>query len=130
MGPSNAGQCAWAAGPGTQERDATGMFDCIPVVVVDGDTLRCGDEMVRLLGIDAPELLGHCRPGRTCTPGDGKRSQAVLVGLVTKGGARCERYGNDRYGRPLARCSVGRIDLSCELVRRNAAVFRYSAIDC
>ena len=29
--------------------------------VVDGDPLRCGSERVRLLGIDAPELPGHCR---------------------------------------------------------------------
>ncbi len=36
----------------------------------DGDTIRCGNERIRLLGIDAPELPGHCREGRRCAPGD------------------------------------------------------------
>lgn len=31
--------------------------------VTDGDTLRCGSEWIRLLGIDALELPGHCRSG-------------------------------------------------------------------
>lgn len=38
--------------------------------VTDGDTIRCGAERIRLLGIDAPELPGHCRSGRACAPGD------------------------------------------------------------
>src|ERR1700712_1173347 len=46
--------------------------------VVDGDTLRCGNERVRLLGIDAPELPGHCRIGRACAPGDPYASTASL----------------------------------------------------
>ena len=39
--------------------------------VNDGDTLRCQDgTRIRLSGIDAPELDGHCQPGRACVPGD------------------------------------------------------------
>lgn len=38
--------------------------------VTDGDTIRCGDERIRLLAIDAPELPSHCRTGRECAPGD------------------------------------------------------------
>ncbi|MGC1270186.1 MAG: hypothetical protein WA842_06275 [Croceibacterium sp.] len=34
--------------------------------VTDGDTIRCGDERIRLLGIDAPEMGGRCREGRVC----------------------------------------------------------------
>ena len=30
-------------------------------VAIDSDTLRCGQERVRLIGIDASELAGHCR---------------------------------------------------------------------
>lgn len=43
---------------------------CVSPTVVDGDTLRCGSTRIRLSSIDAPELPGHCRPGRECTPGD------------------------------------------------------------
>ena len=35
--------------------------------VIDGDTIHCGYTRVRLAGIDAPEMPGHCQPGRACT---------------------------------------------------------------
>jgi endonuclease YncB( thermonuclease family) len=38
--------------------------------VTDGDTIRCNGERIRLLGIDTPELPGHCRKGRDCVSGD------------------------------------------------------------
>jgi endonuclease YncB( thermonuclease family) len=47
--------------------------------VTDGDTIRCGDERIRLLGIDAPELPGHCRSGRNCAPGDPYASTSSLT---------------------------------------------------
>ena len=34
--------------------------------VTDGDTIRCDGEPIRLLGIDTPEVPGHCREGRDC----------------------------------------------------------------
>lgn len=46
--------------------------------VVDGDTLRCDGGRVRLLGIDAPELPGHCAPNRDCAPGDAFESTESL----------------------------------------------------
>ena len=32
------------------------LIECPSAYVVDGDSLRCGDIRLRLLGIDAPEL--------------------------------------------------------------------------
>ena len=40
-----------------------------PCTVTDGDTIRCGDERIRLLAIDAPEMGGRCRKGRQCVAG-------------------------------------------------------------
>jgi endonuclease YncB( thermonuclease family) len=57
-------------------------FQCPAPAVVDGDTLRCGDRRVRLYGIDAPELPGHCRPGRACTPGNPYASTDNLRRLI------------------------------------------------
>ncbi len=57
-------------------------FTCRSPYVVDGDTLRCGSERVRLAGIDAPEMPGHCRPGRECTAGDAFASRDGLQALV------------------------------------------------
>jgi endonuclease YncB( thermonuclease family) len=86
-------------------------LSCI-LVAVDGDTLRCGSERIRLLGIDAPELPGHCRRGRKCVDGDPYASKAALANLVASGPATIARRGHDRYGRTLARVRVNGVDVS------------------
>lgn len=106
------------------------MFDCVPAIVIDGDSLVCGAERVRLLGIDAPELPGHCRQGRACTPGDGEAARATLERLVALEAVRCQRAGRDRFGRTLAHCWAGQVHLNCEMVVRGHAVLRYTPIDC
>lgn len=91
------------------------------LVAIDGDTLRCGKERIRLLGIDAPEMPGHCRRGRKCVPGDPYASKEALASLL-KGKALIERRGRDRYGRTLARVRVNGIDLSEIMIQRGQAV--------
>lgn len=91
------------------------------LVAIDGDTLRCGRERIRLLGIDAPELPGHCRRGRRCVEGNPVASKASLAGML-RGKALIERRGRDRYGRTLARVRVNGVDLSGYQVRVGAAV--------
>lgn len=98
--------------------------------VTDGDTLRCGDTRIRLEGIDTPEMAGHCREGRACTPGDPIAAKSNLQRLVSKGELQCERTDIDHYGRTIARCVVAQVDLSCEQVRAGHAVYRYSRISC
>jgi endonuclease YncB( thermonuclease family) len=114
------------------------LADLPPVIVCerpwvsDGDTLSCRNlpARVRLLGIDAPELPGHCNPGRQCTPGNGSASKRVLIGLVRSGPVVVRPEGYDRYDRILARVSVNGRDLSCEMLAQGAAVRRYAPIDC
>lgn len=92
------------------------------LVAVDGDSLRCGRERIRLVGIDAPERRG-CPRGRRCAPGDPLRSTAMLA--VRLGGhARIVRLGRDHYGRTIAAVRVGGIDLSCHQLRVRAAIYR------
>lgn len=102
-------------------------FVCASPVAVDGDSLRCREQgAVRLLGIDAPELPGHCRPGRVCTPGDGEASKRALAAMIAGRTVTCESRQRDNYGRLLARCSVAGVgDLSCAMVARGFAVERY-----
>lgn len=92
------------------------------LVAIDGDTLRCGRERIRLLGIDAPELPGHCRRGRTCAPGDPRASKEYLARAL-RGRAVIERHGVDRYGRTLALVRVGGADLSCRQLRAKQAIY-------
>lgn len=92
--------------------------------VTDGDTIRCGDERIRLLGIDAPEMGGRCRPGRDCAPGDPIASKNSLATAMT-GALTIERFGADRYGRTLALVAGAKGDLSCWQLRHDQA--RYVA---
>lgn len=66
--------------------------------VVDGDTLHVAGERIRLLGIDAPELPGHCASGRNCAPGDPFAASANLARLLSSGPLQVERIGTDHYG--------------------------------
>lgn len=92
--------------------------------VVDGDTLRCNDERVRLLGIDAPELPGHCREGRHCAPGDGRASKDNLERQVRGRQIRLQRFGTDHYGRTLAMVWAGPHNLSCAQLAAGQAIYK------
>jgi hypothetical protein len=76
-------------------------------VAVDGDTLKCPEiGRVRLLGIDAPEMPGHCRKGRGCAPGDPQKSKAHLAKLI-RGNVVISPVTRDRYGRTVAQAYSG-----------------------
>lgn len=91
--------------------------------VVDGDTLRC-DQIgrVRLLGIDAPELPGHCRKGRVCAPGDGENSKRSL-GRMARGSVTIQPVTRDRYGRTVAQVYASGQNLACEQIKAGQAVY-------
>ena len=103
-------------------------FSCRVTHVSDGDTFRCGDRTrVRLAAIDAPEMPGSCRPGRSCAQGDAYASRAALRRLVAGRAVRCEPVGRT-HGRIAAWCRTGGDDLSCAMVRGGYAV-RYARHD-
>jgi micrococcal nuclease len=93
------------------------------LIAVDGDTLRCGEERIRLIGIDAPELPGHCQEERSCAPGDPMASMAALA-AASRGTAEIDRQGYDRYDRTLARVRVNGVDLSCAQLAGGHAIYR------
>lgn len=94
--------------------------------------MRCRniDGRIRLIGIDAPELPGHCNPGRRCSPGDGAASRGMLRRLLQARPVRVIPQGRDDYGRMLARVTVNGVDVSCRMVALGAAVRRYARIAC
>lgn len=111
---------------GGEERAAA--RDDLPAIsgcsVTDGDTIRCGNERIRLLGIDAPEKPGHCRKGRNCAPGDPNASEEHLVKAMTSGSLTIERHGKDHYGRTLAHVYAGQTNLSCAQLTSGNAIYR------
>lgn len=89
---------------------------CPTIVVTDGDSLRCGSERLRLLGIDAPELHG-CPSYRVCVAGDGQASKRSLQQAVRAGPFRYRVVGHDRYGRSLVLAWAGTTNLGCYQLR-------------
>ena len=99
------------------------VIQCPSAYVVDGDSLRCGPERLRLLGIDAPELHG-CPRWRTCVPGDGEASRQSLQQAVGQGRIRYRFITRDRFGRAIVAAWAGSINLSCWQLQRGQAVYK------
>lgn len=89
--------------------------------VTDGDTLDFGGSRVRLFGIDAPERSQTCQ--RVAGPWEcGADATEMLAGLIAGQQVNCEQRDTDRYGRPVAICSAGGIDLSEAMARAGYAI--------
>jgi endonuclease YncB( thermonuclease family) len=113
------------------ESQTPGAVQCARPYVHDGDYIRCDAfGRSRLYGIDAPEMPGACRPGRTCVPGDPYDSRDNLRALVAKGNIMCRQLDTDRYGRPVLQCWNEAGDLSCQQVAAGQAVPRHGRLEC
>jgi endonuclease YncB( thermonuclease family) len=99
------------------------IIDCPSAYVVDGDTLRCGPERVRLLGIDAPEIE-RCPRWRVCASGDGQMSKRSLIAVLRFGPIRYQPVTRDRYGRQVAVVWAGGVNLSCWQLQRSQAIYK------
>lgn len=111
--------------------DATAAtLECSSPEILDGDTFDCGATRVRLDGIDAPELEGHCRPGRESAPGDPYASTEHLRSLIGSATLQCRKTDTDVYERMVARCTAGETDLSCAQIESGHAIRRYGFIIC
>jgi len=75
--------------------------------VTDGDTIRIGDERIRLEGIDAPELKQLCYP-KDRTLGDawscGEMATNHLKELIKDWKIECSYSERDKYNRILGTC--------------------------
>ena len=116
--------------------------------VVDGDTIVVAGVRIRLEGIDAPEQSQTCTTGGGPDVGKaggtagrtvggpvggtvwacGLAATAELVRMIADHPVTCDDRGLDKYGRVLATCRVGRLDINAEMVRRGYAwaFVRYS----
>jgi endonuclease YncB( thermonuclease family) len=88
--------------------------------VIDGDTLEIAGDRYRLHGIDAPETRQICRRDGLdwlC----GQEAAAYLRQLVRGRGVECKARGRDRYGRTVAVCWAGSMDLNQAMVAAGLA---------
>ena len=92
-----------------------------PVTVSDGDTLSMTGTRIRLFGIDAPESAQTCqRCGAAWECG--KEAAARLAAFVDGKQIACARRDTDGYGRMVAVCRAGGLDLGEVMVSAGLAV--------
>ena len=80
-------------------------------LAIDGDTIKCDGERLRIWGIDSPEM----------STAEGPPAKAYMAKLIDGQAVRCELKGWDRYKRTLAICHVNNTDIACEMVRAKQA---------
>lgn len=86
-----------------------------PVKVVDGDSVRlAGWGLVRLDGIDTPELKGRCAAEKVLA----RRARARLGELLAAGPVQVTwgEARREKFGRPLVRISAGGHDVAETLI--------------
>ena len=95
-------------------------FADIQTIIIDGDTIRIGEERIRFSGIDAPEINQTCISEGVevfC----GQISKSLLVDKTSFEQVKCISEGKDQYNRTLAECFVNDESLSRYLVRQGYA---------
>ncbi len=101
---------------------ALALLPSVSCNVTDGDTIRCGDERIRITGIDAPETRA-CRKGRQCVPGDGEASSRAMEELVDGAQLGIVRLGRDRYGRTLGVVYADGVNVACAQLAAGQAFY-------
>ena len=99
-------------------RDASGVISGF-ASVIDGDTIVINGDLVRLMDLDAPEIGQRI----TRSPIDaGQRAKQAMVTLIGGQVVTAKLNGFDRYGRRLAKISIGSKDVALEMIQSGMAI--------
>lgn len=90
--------------------------------IIDGDTLEIHGTRIRLWGVDAPESDQLCRGEDSLQYRCGAKAANDLDAIIAKRPVSCIPISLDQYGRTVATCSVGGVDLGEWLVRNGLAL--------
>jgi micrococcal nuclease len=99
-------------------------YDTLVIRVIDGDTVEIeGGQMVRYIGIDAPEIVHSLEPGEQFGEEATEKNRELVEGRIVS----LERDVTDRdeYGRLLRYVWLGDVMINAELVRLGYA-YSYS----
>jgi endonuclease YncB( thermonuclease family) len=99
--------------------------------VSDGDTIDIAGQRIRLPGIDAPEWNQTCRTAGGGAWECGAAASKRMRELTRNRTLSCRPEGHDRYGRLLAVCRDGKLDIAEALVADGLATAtgRYAAAE-
>lgn len=90
--------------------------------IIDGDTLEIHGTRVRLWGVDAPESSQLCRGEDSLPYQCGAQAANDLDAFIARRPVSCLRISLDRYGRTVATCFAGGVDLADWLVQNGLAL--------
>ena len=97
--------------------------------VVDGDTIVVNEIHIRLFGIDAPESAQICSDQDGDDYRCGLLATSLLEEEIAGRSVDCTPIDTDHYGRTVAICAVGNIDLGRFMVERGMAVDEDDAVE-
>lgn len=89
---------------------------------IDGDSLRKDGAEYRLMAIDAPELRQRCARASGKLYDCGREAKDALRRLTLGRALNCRITDRDRYGREVAECFDGSLNINAEMVRLGWAV--------
>lgn len=101
------------------KHDSARAIEVQVTYVHDGDTFRIGNERVRILGIDAPEIGDRARCAKENRMAIEARN--YLRSEIGRHGVRIERNGHDIYGRTLAYVYIDGQDIAETMIRNKLA---------
>jgi endonuclease YncB( thermonuclease family) len=90
--------------------------DASHVAVIDGETLRLGQAVVRLFGIEAPKRGVMCHRPDGSVVDCGAAAANALAAAMQGRDVRCSIVPSEAPSVPLARCEAGPDDLSRSLI--------------
>lgn len=90
--------------------------------VIDGDSLRLKQGDIRLFGIDAPEYQQDCEDEARRDWPCGQKAMQALKDITGGAAITCVTEDSDRYGRSVATCRRGSLELNREMVRLGWAI--------
>ncbi|MEP4554592.1 MAG: thermonuclease family protein [Tateyamaria sp.] len=95
----------------------SGIADIMGVVhVIDADTIDVGEIRIRLHAIDAPEQDQNCTTEHGVAFACGAWATDQVVARFAGQYAKCSATDIDKYGRTVATCDVGGVDMGREIV--------------
>lgn len=94
----------------------------------DGDTIRCGDERIRIIAIQAPDrpTSAPCKrndPDYVCSLAGYQAAKRAMERIVAGGGLTIERDGEDRYGRTTGHVYAGGVSVACIMMAEDLAAY-------